>query len=182
MPDEDGDEPDGTDECICPADTSRGYITDDELFALFSARRRGVRTVMISGLVSFRHHHPVCADRHATDDAGAVGPAADGAISSAGRLPPEQSAGSRSAHAGRRNRLGPLDGCGADVDRLPGHGVQLRRVLSRPSERSVHLRGARRFEVAAEDGHLQDSGTRRFAGSYHPNNIRRVRTCTDPER
>ena len=48
VPDEDGDEPDGTDECICPSDTGRGYITDDELFDLFSARKRGVHIVMIS--------------------------------------------------------------------------------------------------------------------------------------
>ena len=48
VPDQDGDEPDGTDECICPADAGRGYITDDELYALFSAKKRGVHTVMIS--------------------------------------------------------------------------------------------------------------------------------------
>ncbi len=49
VPDEDGDEADGTDECLCPYDVrSRGPILDDELFELFSARRRGVRLVMIS--------------------------------------------------------------------------------------------------------------------------------------
>ena len=49
IPDEDGDEPDGTDECLCPYDVrSRGPITDDELFDLYSARKTGVKLVMIS--------------------------------------------------------------------------------------------------------------------------------------
>jgi len=49
VPDEDGDEPDGTDECICPYDISRnGPITDDELFDLYSRRRQGVRLLVIS--------------------------------------------------------------------------------------------------------------------------------------
>lgn len=48
VPDADGDEPDGTDECICPTDTGNGYITDDELFDLYAARRNGVRVVMIA--------------------------------------------------------------------------------------------------------------------------------------
>ncbi len=49
VPDLDGDEPDGTDECLCPYDLKeKGPITDDDLFELFSARREGVRIVMIS--------------------------------------------------------------------------------------------------------------------------------------
>ena len=48
VPDADGDEPDGTDECICPADTHNGYITDDELFDLYAARTNGARVVMIA--------------------------------------------------------------------------------------------------------------------------------------
>jgi len=49
VPDEDGDEPDGTDECLCPHDvTSKGPITDDELFDLYSARHQEARVVMIS--------------------------------------------------------------------------------------------------------------------------------------
>ena len=48
VPDSDGDEPDGTDECICPYDLSRGYITDDELFDMFAARTEGVHVVMVS--------------------------------------------------------------------------------------------------------------------------------------
>lgn len=49
VPDEDGDEPDGTDECICPHDVAtKGEITDDELFELYSDRQRGVKVVMIS--------------------------------------------------------------------------------------------------------------------------------------
>lgn len=49
VPDTDGDEPDGTDECLCPYDVrTRGPITDDELFELYSARAAGVRLLMIS--------------------------------------------------------------------------------------------------------------------------------------
>lgn len=49
VPDEDGDEPDGTDECLCPYDIgARGPITDDELFELFSTKATGARLVLIS--------------------------------------------------------------------------------------------------------------------------------------
>lgn len=49
VPDEDGDEPDGTDECLCPYDVrSAGPITDDELFDLFSKRAAGTRVVMVA--------------------------------------------------------------------------------------------------------------------------------------
>lgn len=49
VPDLDGDEPDGADECLCPYDVySKGSITDDELFDLYSAKRSGVRLLMIS--------------------------------------------------------------------------------------------------------------------------------------
>jgi hypothetical protein len=47
--DVDGDESDGTDECLCPWDVARkGEITDDTLFDLYSRRQPGVRLVMIS--------------------------------------------------------------------------------------------------------------------------------------
>jgi hypothetical protein len=49
VPDMNGDEPDGTDECLCPYDIKRkGPITDDELFDLFIRRERGVKVVMVS--------------------------------------------------------------------------------------------------------------------------------------
>ena len=49
VPDDDSDEPDGTDECLCPYDvSSKGPLTDDELFDLFSQRESGVRLLMIS--------------------------------------------------------------------------------------------------------------------------------------
>ena len=49
VPDEDGDEPDGTDECLCPHDIgAKGPITDDELFDLLSAHQEGVKVFMIS--------------------------------------------------------------------------------------------------------------------------------------
>lgn len=49
VPDIDGDEPDGTDECLCPYDVrTKGPITDDELFELYSASKKGVRLLMIS--------------------------------------------------------------------------------------------------------------------------------------
>ncbi len=49
VPDEDGDEPDGTDECLCPYDIfSKGPITDDELYEIYADKERSVRVVMIS--------------------------------------------------------------------------------------------------------------------------------------
>jgi hypothetical protein len=48
VPDRNGDEPDGTDECICPSDAGRGYITDDDLFDLFSVAKTDVRIIMIA--------------------------------------------------------------------------------------------------------------------------------------
>lgn len=49
VPDENGDEPDGTDECICPYDTyAKGPITDDELFDMYAAKQQGVKLVVIS--------------------------------------------------------------------------------------------------------------------------------------
>jgi hypothetical protein len=49
VPDVDGDEPDGTDECLCPYDiAANGPITDDELYALYSNRAYGVRLFIVS--------------------------------------------------------------------------------------------------------------------------------------
>ncbi len=49
VPDEDGDEPDGTDECLCPYDIrTKGPITDDELFQIYSSTKDGVKLLMIS--------------------------------------------------------------------------------------------------------------------------------------
>ena len=49
VPDRDGDEADRRDEALCPYDVdTRGVIIDDELYALFTAKARGVRIVMIS--------------------------------------------------------------------------------------------------------------------------------------
>lgn len=49
VPDEDGDEPDGTDECLCPWDIgAKGPLTDDELFDLYDAKVKGVKLVVIS--------------------------------------------------------------------------------------------------------------------------------------
>ena len=49
VPDEDDDEVDGRDEALCPHDITEGQIlTDDELYDIFSGRRRGARIIMIS--------------------------------------------------------------------------------------------------------------------------------------
>ena len=49
VPDEDGDEPDQTDECLCPYDLkTKGVISDDLLFEMFNKKEAGVRLVMIS--------------------------------------------------------------------------------------------------------------------------------------
>ncbi len=49
VPDLNGDEPDGTDECLVPHDVNtKGVITDDELFQIFDAKAKGVKLVFIS--------------------------------------------------------------------------------------------------------------------------------------
>jgi metacaspase-1 len=50
QPDTDGDEADGLDEALCPYDlqTSGEALIDDEIRALFAARKAGVRIVLIS--------------------------------------------------------------------------------------------------------------------------------------
>jgi hypothetical protein len=49
LADEDGDEPDGRDEALCPHDIRQGNLfTDDELYDIFSERKRGARIIMIS--------------------------------------------------------------------------------------------------------------------------------------
>lgn len=49
VPDQDGDEPDGTDECLCPYDImTNGPITDDELDIIYGAKAHGVKIVFIS--------------------------------------------------------------------------------------------------------------------------------------
>jgi metacaspase-1 len=49
VPDRDGDEPDGTDECLCPYDiAANGPITDDEMFELLRPQVATVKVVMIS--------------------------------------------------------------------------------------------------------------------------------------
>jgi hypothetical protein len=49
VPDQDGDEPDGRDEALCPYDIrTAGPLLDDELFTIFSERARGTRVVLIS--------------------------------------------------------------------------------------------------------------------------------------
>ena len=50
VPDYDGDEADGRDECLCPWDigTSGVVITDDELYELFGDRRYSARIIFIS--------------------------------------------------------------------------------------------------------------------------------------
>jgi metacaspase-1 len=49
VPDKNGDETDGTDECLCPYDLyTNGPITDDELSDLFTAKKNGVKLVFFS--------------------------------------------------------------------------------------------------------------------------------------
>lgn len=49
LPDENGDEPDKQDECICPSDLAEhGPIVDDELHALIASRPFGSKVVVVS--------------------------------------------------------------------------------------------------------------------------------------
>lgn len=49
VPDEDDDEADGRDEALCPNDIAQGNVLiDDELYDIFSSRKRGARIIFIS--------------------------------------------------------------------------------------------------------------------------------------
>jgi len=49
VPDENSDEPDGADECICPVDIfTKGPITDDDLRVLYANRPLGIKMIVIS--------------------------------------------------------------------------------------------------------------------------------------
>lgn len=50
IPDKNGDEPDGREECLCPWDigTTGAIITDDELYDIFAKTPKGVDIVMIA--------------------------------------------------------------------------------------------------------------------------------------
>jgi hypothetical protein len=49
VPDTDDDEVDGRDEALCPYDITESQIlTDDQLYAIFSERKRGARIIVIS--------------------------------------------------------------------------------------------------------------------------------------
>ena len=49
VPDANNDEPDGRDEALCPHDVfTKGPLTDDTLYDIFSSRARGVKLVFIS--------------------------------------------------------------------------------------------------------------------------------------
>lgn len=48
VPDDDGDEPDGRDEALCPYDITSEPLLDDELLELFSERHPRARVVLIS--------------------------------------------------------------------------------------------------------------------------------------
>ena len=150
VPDEDGDEPDGTDECICPYDIAdRDPITDDELFDLYSSKSPGSRLVMISDSC---HSGTVARFAPITTPPTLPGPTAPRRI--VRFLPPavfltKREAGklglSRALHRSSPPR--PLRRA-ADV-RLPGHRIQLRRLVPGSAERRLHLRGPARFESTA---------------------------------
>jgi hypothetical protein len=49
VPDDDGDEPDHTDECLCPHDIAQnGPIRDDEMAELFAASASGVKIIFVA--------------------------------------------------------------------------------------------------------------------------------------
>jgi len=49
VPDQDGDEKDSRDEALCPYDITQGnLLIDDELYDIFSERKRGARIIFIS--------------------------------------------------------------------------------------------------------------------------------------
>jgi len=69
VPDKDGDESDGTDECWCPYDLyTKGPITDDELNELFTTKKNRGKTCLTVGFLSFRNCNKVCSYIYATSD------------------------------------------------------------------------------------------------------------------
>jgi hypothetical protein len=48
VPDLDGDEPDGVDECLCPHDFQQGMLLDDELNGLFKMKPDGANLLFLS--------------------------------------------------------------------------------------------------------------------------------------
>jgi hypothetical protein len=48
VPDLDGDEPDGVDECLCPHDYTNGMLLDDELNKLFKMKPEGANLLFLS--------------------------------------------------------------------------------------------------------------------------------------
>lgn len=68
LPDVDGDEGDGRDECLVLHDfADGGLLTDDELHQIFSARRWGVRVVVISDSCHSGTAHRFVGDRAKVD-------------------------------------------------------------------------------------------------------------------
>ena len=161
VPDQDGDEADQRDEALCPYDINRGnFLVDDELYDIFQQRQRGARIVFISNS---------CHSGTVSRMAPAIG---DNPVR-VRFLPPETFLSPKAVEVARhipRAFAGPLARqCRHAVLRLPGLGVQLRRIVRRPGQRRVHLRRA--------------AGARRPSGLCHvPRLVRQdPRDAADPE-
>jgi len=154
VPDEDGDEPDGTDECICPYDISRnGPITDDELFDLYSRRRQGVRLLVISDSC-----HSGSVAKFAPIRTPPTTTARRSPVRKVRFLPPGTFLSTRAAARLGAARPAQLEPTGtvrrAAHGRVPGHRVFLRRLVPGPGERRIHVRRAAGAQGAAGAGHL----------------------------
>ena len=179
VPDDDGDEPDGTDECLCPHDiSSNGPLTDDEIFDLYSARPAGsayrddFRLVPLGDCRQVRPHH------HAAAGPGQGLPGPEGAFPAAGSLPlaPRRRQARQAARGAQLQPPGPLR-LPADV-RLPGHRVQLSTPFSRdaptgpsPSWRCASWRSSPRAPPTR-------NGMPPSPGPCRPSNTRNPPTCT----
>lgn len=72
VPDDDGDEPDGRDECLVPHDYNRGLIRDDEIHQLLMTRPAGSHVFLVSDAcnsgTAFRMFRPMPYDPLATTE------------------------------------------------------------------------------------------------------------------
>ena len=163
VPDLNGDELDGLDEALCPYDLQTGgaALIDDEIHAMFAARKPGVRLVLISDSC---HSGTVTRAAGADPDARRLAASAlhaDGQLAAAGSAAARrerQAGGSRAVTSGASPFVSALSRGEGDLllGGLQGGAqqLQLRRQDQGAPERRVHLLRAQGPEDTPRQRHL----------------------------